>query len=245
MLKMSNTPQQPSDLNRLIIIWSIATSLFLSALFLLTTYKPPMVHMWVWIVGFVHLGTALFLRRHYFRSKINILCFEKWHLALIVLVGVQTADYLFVSHTIGPRNGATLAIINFFYFHIVIGFAEELWFRGLWLAMFKNRFITGVILGSIIFGLYHITHGLQTVIFTTFIGAMFAVARYRGTSILTLAMAHGLMDWFNLEMFPGASFRLSNTAILFLFPLLCLILAITLYYIPVNKGQQSVERKPL
>ncbi len=241
MLEKSNTLQQPSGLIRLIIIWSAATFLFLSALFLITTYKPPMVHMWVWIVGFAHLGAAVFLRRRYFRSEINIFCFEKWHLAVIVLAGVQAADYLFVSHTIGPRNGVTLAVINFFYFHIVIGFAEELWFRGLWLAMFKNRFITGVILGSIIFGLYHITHGLQTVLFTTFIGAMFAVARYRGTSILTLAIAHGLMDWFNLEMFPGASSRFSTTVILVFFPLLCLILSITLYYIPVNKGQNPVE----
>ncbi len=241
MLEMSNTPQQPSGINRLIIIWSVATFLFISALFLLTTYKPPMFHMWVWMVGFTHLGAAIFLRKRYFRSKINILCFSKWHLALIVLVGVQTADYLFVSHTIGPRNGVTLAIINFFYFHIVIGFAEELWFRGLWLAMFKNRFITGVLLGSIIFGLYHVAHGFQTVLFTTCIGAMFAVARYRGSSILTLAIAHGLMDWFNLEMFPGASSRFSTTVILILFPLLCLIIAIALYYIPVNKGQKPAE----
>ncbi len=241
MLEKSNTPQLSSGLNRLIIIWSVATSIFLSALFLLTTYKPPMFHMWVWIVGFAHLGAAVFLRRRYFRSKINILSFDKWHLALIVLVGVQAVDYLFASHIIGPRNGVTLAIINFFYFHIVIGFAEELWFRGLWLAMFKNRFITGVLLGSIVFGLYHITHGLQTVLFTTFIGAIFAVARYRGCSILTLAIAHGLMDWFNLEMFPGASYRFSETVILVLFPLLCLILAITLYYIPVNKVQKPVE----
>lgn len=240
MLEIGNTSQQPSNLNRLIIIWSVATSLFISALFLLTAYKPPMIHMWVWMVGFAHLGTAEFLRRRYFRGKINI-CFEKWHLALIVLVGVQTADYLVVSHTIGPRNGVTLAAINFFYYLIVVGLAEELWFRGLWLAMFKNRFIPGVLFGSIIFGLYHIPHGLQTVLFTTFIGAMFAVARYRGSSILTLAIAHGLIDWFNLEMFPGVSYRFSETVILVLFPLLCLILAIALCYIPVNKGQKPVE----
>jgi membrane protease YdiL (CAAX protease family) len=92
-----------------------------------------------------------------------------------------------------------------FYF-LLVGFVEELLFRGLIYRTFKNwRGVPLAIWGStFMFGIYHIgSQGLLGALGTAIIGLIFAVIRWRADGILGLAFIHGLTDFIAIETQPS------------------------------------------
>jgi hypothetical protein len=114
---------------------------------------------------------------------------------------------------------------------VLIGYTEELWFRGLWFAMCRHRFVPSVVLGSVIFGLSHSAQGWQAVWMTAWVGGVFASARYCGAALVPLALVHGVMDWLNLRMLPGVQLRIERGSFWLVVSGMCLLLSGVLLFL--------------
>jgi len=96
-------------------------------------------------------------------------------------------------------------IFNLFFYMIIIGPVEELIFRVYLQETFieffnKNKWI-GVIISSIIFGLWHFINGsFIQVLFTFGIGLIFGFSKYliKDCKYCGLALGHGLYDFLNV-----------------------------------------------
>ena len=153
------------------------------------------------VAGLWMLITGLWVWRKWYPRDIAVFSLAGWRVGLIILVVVL------MHPMIGGLQGfhaecSRLSPVYFAWCVVVIGFAEELWWRGIWFEMFKGKPIICIVAGSLAFTAYHfpfqgfelmIGSGLAIRIF--FLGLLFASARYRGTSIGVLALAHGLIDW--------------------------------------------------
>lgn len=122
-------------------------------------------------------------------------------------------------------RGARPMLMSLGQYAVSVALVEELWFREIWFRICRHRFFPSVVLGSALFGLYHAPRGWCSVLTSTGVGSVFAVARHRGASLATLTLAHGVMDWVNREVIPGARFRLSPTGTAIVFPTYCFLLA--------------------
>jgi len=145
--------------------------------------------------------------------------------SLLILAGIQAGQYaLTVPGGLRVQDPvrAARALLRYV---LLVGLVEELWFRGLWFEVCGHRFWPSVIAGSALFGLYHAPHGWRSVVMTAGIGAVFAVARYRGVPLWALAVVHGLIDWLNREILPGARFRIAPSKVPIVFPAYTLMLA--------------------
>jgi Type II CAAX prenyl endopeptidase Rce1-like len=94
---------------------------------------------------------------------------------------------------------------------VTIALAEELWFRGLWMRAAAGRPLLAIFGGAAGFGLYHLHQGAAWIATTAALGVLFAVARWYGAPIWSLALAHGLMNWLNRVALPAAKWRFDPT----------------------------------
>ncbi len=96
-------------------------------------------------------------------------------------------------------------LINFLFYMLIIGPVEELIFRvyvqETFISFFnKNKWI-GVILASMLFGIWHLINGsFFQVLFTFMIGSVFGFAKYfiKQYKYLGLSFTHGLYDFLNV-----------------------------------------------
>lgn len=96
-------------------------------------------------------------------------------------------------------------LINFLFYMLLIGPVEELIFRvyvqETFISFFnKNKWI-GVILASMLFGIWHLINGsFFQVLFTFMIGSVFGFAKYfiKQYKYLGLSFTHGLYDFLNV-----------------------------------------------
>ena len=153
------------------------------------------------VAGLLMLLTGISVWRKWYPEKIDVFFPTRWWLGLIILL------VLLLHPIIGGLPSFQFewnrsALISFLWCVFVIGFAEELWWRGIWFEMWKGRPVICILAGSLAFTAYHfpfqglelmISEGLMIRVF--FFGLVFAAARYKGTSIGVLALAHGLIDW--------------------------------------------------
>ena len=117
---------------------------------------------------------------------------------LPILMGVSKQEVL----NFKPRNVAIL--IYFIFFDIcLVGFGEELIFRGYFLERINEILgskIWAVLISSILFGLYHYptNHSVQQVITATIFGIIFSMCKLKikNCGLISLAIAHGLNDAF-------------------------------------------------
>lgn len=153
------------------------------------------------VAGLWMLLTGIAVWRKWYPRKINVFSPTRWWLGLIILLMVLFYPIIggLPSFQFEWNHSA---LISLFWCIIVIGFAEELWWRGIWFEIWKGKPVICILAGSLVFDAYHfpfqgselmIGSGLAIRIF--FLGLVFAAARYKGASIGVLALAHGLIDW--------------------------------------------------
>jgi membrane protease YdiL (CAAX protease family) len=130
-----------------------------------------------------------------------------------MFVGLQALQVLVVVPSLKFSYTVPVGIYKVFFYFVLVGFTEELWFRGIWFAAFKNRFLPCVLIGSILFAVPHVITGGPTALLVTFlVGLVFAAARYRGASVLSLTIVHGAVDYLNDSVCSGGlRFGLTTT----------------------------------
>lgn len=201
------------------------------AVWYLQVVRPAEWSDWLNMVAVVQLVLGEFARRRLFDTAMGVSGIAGWPWALAALVVLQTNQWIFAIHGIGDFDPFLDPLLRLLQFVILVGYVEELWFRGLWFHGARNRItFANLLVGSLLFGLYHWPHGVRTVIFTTAVGLIFAAARAGGAPILALGLAHGLMNWLNLVAFPAMQLRFETPAMLVGFPLLCAVAAGLLFY---------------
>ena len=136
-----------------------------------------------------------------------------WKSLVLVLIGFQIAEHALVAHASPSHSDPRLWLATFIQSVVFIGFVEELWFRGIWFHLWKDRLIPAIGLGALVFGAYHWPHGPWVVLSTTGVGFALAAARSRGASLLGLALVHGINNWINQTLLPGINFRFSQETV--------------------------------
>ncbi|NLF30369.1 MAG: CPBP family intramembrane metalloprotease [Planctomycetes bacterium] len=154
-----------------------------------------------------------------------------WAWASVLLIGMMAVQSVVVQRGLGPADRPGWLAWQFVRLIVLIGLAEELWFRGVWFEIVGRNALLSVVAGGALFGLSHLHQGLLMVLITGSAGCAYAAARHRGASLLSLALAHGLMDFANGILFPGAAARFSLTAIMVIAPALILTVALALMLI--------------
>lgn len=168
------------------------------------------------------------LRRRWYRDELSLTDTRGTGIALLVLLGIQAIETLVTVRGGGPRGGWTVTMTELPRLLFLIGLTEEIWFRGLWRSMFGGGLGVGVILGSVVFGVYHAPQGPNAILMTTMVGLVFAAARHGGAGLVPLAMAHGLSDWATQRLVPGIRFRWGPDAVHTLLPVMCFLLTVGL-----------------
>lgn len=187
--------------------------------------RPKGLYRFTWAIASAVLVAGLWVYHHYFGELVSLLNFSGWQWALAVFITLQAIQYSLTAPGRSPRENKGKDALELLRFIVIIGLAEELWFRGIWFAMCHNHFVTSVLLGSFVFGLYHLRHGRHTATITFFVGLVFASARYRGASIISLALVHGVIDWLNCQMFPASRLRIREDRLLVFMALGCILAA--------------------
>lgn len=136
-----------------------------------------------------------------------------WKPLAFILFAFQIAEHLLVAHASPSHSNPHLWLATFTHSVILIGFVEELWFRGIWFHLCNGQRILAVGLGSLSFGAYHWPHGPWVVLSTTGVGFALAAARSRGASLFGLALVHGTNNWINQTLMPGINFRFSHQTV--------------------------------
>ena len=127
-------------------------------------------------------------------------------LALILSLCIAVIPSLFGLYLVGEGTAVSLTelLYDFFFYLLVIGPVEELMFRvylqELFMDFLPQKKWLGVVLASLLFGLYHWINGnLMQVIFTFGIGLYFGFAKYKlkNCGYTAVALGHGLYDFLN------------------------------------------------
>lgn len=127
-------------------------------------------------------------------------------LAVILSLCIAVIPSFFGLYLVGGGTAFSLTALlyDFFLYLLVIGPVEELMFRvylqELFLEFLPRRKWLGVVLASLLFGLYHWINGnLMQVIFTFGIGLYFGFAKYKlkNCGYTAVALGHGLYDFLN------------------------------------------------
>lgn len=117
----------------------------------------------------------------------------------------------YLLYAAGGYRGVTTGLGMTIYFvleALLVGFQEELWMRGLFLALLRPRFgaAGAVVLSSLLFGVLHMAHlfsgaavgdVLLQVLVTLLFGLIYAGIRLRTGSIWVVIFLHALVDLFS------------------------------------------------
>jgi hypothetical protein len=200
------------------MIWIIVFAPTYAAAALLKHKLIPVSSWYEWILGAILLAAGLWVCRRYYPGRVLSLGMKGWPWALAALVAFVGAWYSVVIPHL--PHGVPVGLIGLEYvkFVVFIGFVEELWYRGIWFAMFGGRLAPCVVLGSIVFGALHLIGDVGSAILSLGIGAVFAAARYGGAPVILLGIVHGTLDWLIHCMLPISGVRLQNTATFLIVP---------------------------
>lgn len=194
-------------------------------------YNVPHISILLPLFGTFMLFWGVLVKQKLYKNCFELFNLKKWQIALLLFVGLEVVQILLVNPNLSFDTNLTKTLYKAFFFLVIVGFTEELWFRGIWFEMFKGKFIPCVLIGSFVFGLWHLPgHDFVTFLFTSLVGFTFAVARFRGSSILSLSIAHGTIDFLNNSVFSG-QLRFSFFPTLLFFVLACVFIVTILMFI--------------
>ncbi len=241
---------QPTDLPRrpslafIVLIW---LCFLLSFRFLGRNYVG-------WLTSFCQIVLGSIFGWRYYRDRIDFISLKGWWLGLLLTIGVIALNFSVFTARWMPLN--RLSPIHWaeviFFFLCLVGYSEELWFRGIWFAHFPRRPVISVLVGSLFFGAAHILAGLMhgniptgvslnMAIMAGFGGLLTAVARYRGASLLVLAAAHGLIDLTHFMLAPATGFRFNLAKTLAVNLPGYLVLLALLFWLPAKKQKANAD----
>ena len=143
--------------------------------------------------------------------------------AVAVLAAIQGLQYLFNIHAWRPEAFSLLEVARYLVF---VALVEEIWFRGVLQQYLSKYSYIGIGAAAVIFGLYHVHSGWNIVLITAAVGLVYAAARHAGAGILSLAVAHGAMNWANNTVFPPVGLRFEAAVFYTAFPVLCVVAAV-------------------
>jgi membrane protease YdiL (CAAX protease family) len=150
--------------------------------------------------------SGLWLAQQHHHGQIHLANLDRWYLALIPFLGFLLLTMV-LTPFVGLRKDLSRSDVakRLFFFLFLVGFSEELWFRGIWFAMFADEFWASVVLGSVVFGFMHYAPGvpgkkIDAMPMIILPGLVFATSRYCGAGILPLAIAHGLFNFLSLYL---------------------------------------------
>lgn len=154
------------------------------------------MHPWMLGAAACMLVTGTALWRLWYPERLDVFSMAGWWRGTLLLT-------VFLLHPLlGGGRPSLHAVWSFASFKsllwcvVMIGLAEELWWRGIWFRMWKDRPVMCILAGSLAFTLYHYPfQGFEPLPMVFFFGLAFAAARSRGASIGALALAHGLINW--------------------------------------------------
>ena len=112
----------------------------------------------------------------------------RWHVLVSILIFVlYLLFYIFVIRisSLRPFTSSTAwGLLTY----LVVVIAEELYFRGMLYGFFQKRFSgrTGLIVSSLLFGLFHASQGITGIISRTFTGWLWGSVRYSSGMIFLL-----------------------------------------------------------
>ena len=159
-------------------------------------FTPYLLAPYVLVSLMLSLVTGVLVWREWYPEEMDVFSLKGWKYAVMLFLGFLLLEVLFAAPIIKPALWKLSGLGKLLWCIVLTGFIEELWWRGVWFAMFKNRPLVCIVAGSVIFGLAHFQlHGMDKVITASFVGLAYAVARYKGASIGVLALAHGFNDW--------------------------------------------------
>lgn len=217
--------------------WGLFYVLSLGLMIALFANRSPATAGWLAGLAMVQLAAGIWLWRRLAAGP--LFDFGGWPWALLALAALLGLEQAVVDHVLGPKLPWPQTLAEGLRLIVLIGLVEELWFRGLWFAFFRDRPWLALGLGSLLFGLFHLPHGGFVVALTAGVGLVFAAARARGASILALGTAHGLLDWCNQILFPGLRFRLDAQWLVWLFPAACVAIGLAILHLPAGRGIPS------
>jgi membrane protease YdiL (CAAX protease family) len=128
-------------------------------------------------------------------------------LALIAAAVAISAQFAAADAHLNAAIGPVAALASLANLVLVAGFAEELWFRGLWTRAARTSLVLAVGWGALAFGLLHWPMGPGRVATTAALGLLYGAARWRGAPIWALALAHGAVNWIGSTVAPAATWR--------------------------------------
>lgn len=120
---------------------------------------------------------------------------KKWSIILFVLVCVQMVVIGFADDLSFRQVPLVTSTKNFLYTLIFIAFVEEMWFRGIWFWASRERFVLSVLGSAVFFGCIHIPQGSLAFFVSLGLGFIYGCARWRGASVLGLAIVHSFFNW--------------------------------------------------
>jgi hypothetical protein len=207
------------------------------------------VHIGLWLHEVRHMRKAVSLLRAYgvCATALGIFIGSYWYPNEFLLFGAPSRWYLaFLSGAgllflvavlvrLTPRREFQRfdTVLNLAHYLVVVGLFEEVWFRGIWFAVFGGSFVNAVVVGSIAFGLVHYSpvlrpRDIQSVVWSIFAGSVFAAARYAGAGIVPLAVAHGAFDFLFHYVYRQEAPRYGPRTTGAVFIVACLLLVVSI-----------------
>jgi membrane protease YdiL (CAAX protease family) len=156
-------------------------------------------HVFLTLALLCMLAAGIFVWRRWYR-EMEVFSRSGWLIGAVIAFAVLLNPLVggFAALHFGPWR----KLLATLFWCALVGFSEELWWRGIWFEMFADRPRLCILGGSLAFAAYHFPfHGFALMIKSGFVfsvfsvGLLFCAARRRGASVGVLAAAHALVDW--------------------------------------------------
>lgn len=186
---------------------------------------PGNMHPWMLGAAGCMLVTGVLVWRLWFPEKLGVFSMAGWRLGALLLAALLLHPLLGGGSPSLHSVWSYASLKSFLWCLVMIGLAEELWWRGIWFRMWKDRPVMCVLTGSLAFTAYHYPfQGFEPLPMVFFFGLAFAVARSRGASIGVLALAHGLINWAQMTGLITWEWRNAAVSPNITVPVVCLII---------------------